>query len=118
MVANENDLELTRRFVTAYAPDASAGLLAGSRSRGSANATSDYDVVVLSRHLEEGARREMVRFDAAYFEVFVHDLGTLAYFCREVERPSAKPVLAAMIVEGVPVLMNDVELLDEARRIA
>jgi Nucleotidyltransferase domain len=110
-------LELVRRFAGTYAPDADVVLLAGSRARGDFNSTSDYDVVILYAHRVGGAWREMVRFEGADFEVFVHDLGTVKYFCREVERPSAKPVLATMIVEGVPAVLGDGLLLDEARTI-
>lgn len=84
---------------------------------GNFNSTSDYDVVILYAHLAEGAWREMVQFEGADFEVFAHDLQTLKYFCREVERPSAKPVLAAMIVEGIPAVLSHGTLLDEARTI-
>jgi hypothetical protein len=110
-------LELVRRFVGSYAPNASVVLLAGSRARGNFNSASDYDVVILYAHLAEGAWREMVQFEGADFEVFAHDLETLKYFCRDVERPSAKPVLAAMIVEGIPAVLSHGALLDEARTI-
>lgn len=51
-------------------------------------------------------------------ELFAHDLGTLAYFCREVDRPSGKPVLPTMVAEGISVTSYDPVLLKAAQEIA
>jgi hypothetical protein len=59
----------------------------------------------------------MHRFEDHDFELFAHDLQTLAYFCREIERPSAQPVLATMVVEGIEVLSINPPLLVQARKI-
>lgn len=103
---NENSiadaLNLVNRFVSAHYPNATA-LLAGSASRGEITSASDYDVVLLFDDLPEGAWREMVSFEDHDFEVFAHDLETLAYFLREIETTSGKPVLAKMIAEGLPI---------------
>ena len=93
-------------------------MLAGSRARGTSTASSDYDVIVLFPTLKDGAWREVVLFEDERFEVFVHDLGTLAYFCREVDRPSGIPILPNMVVEGISILPLPSAVLDKAREIA
>ena len=95
-------LDLARRFVSHHYPDVEAALLAGSRMRGDAASGSDYDVVLLFRALPEGAWRAMSLFEGQHIELFAHDLATLAYFCREVDRPSGVPALPSMIAEGWP----------------
>jgi len=106
-----NSLALAGRFVTQRHPDAEAALLAGSRSRGQATAGSDHDVILLFRELPDGAWRETSTFEGQLIEAFAHDPGTLAYFCREVDRPSGLPVLPTMIAEGIPVLSESSPLL-------
>jgi len=59
-------------------------------------------VVLLFRALPEGAWRAMSLFEGQHIELFAHDLATLAYFCREVDRPSGAPALPSMIAEGWP----------------
>lgn len=113
-----NSLALVLRFVLQYHPDAETALLAGSRSRGEGAAGSDHDLVLLFHQLPDGAWRETCAFDGQLIETFAHDLGTLAYFCREVDRPSGFPVLPTMVAEGVPVLAKASTLLQEARQIA
>ncbi len=111
-------LALVRRFVSAYYQTAEAALLTGSRARGDATAGSDYDVVLLFGSLPGGAWREMALFEGRHIEVFAHDLGTLGYFCREVDRPSGEPGLPTMVAEGVAALPHPSALLDAARGIA
>lgn len=109
---------LVRRFAATHYPDAEAALLAGSQARGEGTAGSDYDVVLLFGSLSDGAWREMVFFEGQHVEVFAHDVGTLAYFCREMDRPSGVPALPAMIAEGISALSRPSLLLDDARGIA
>jgi hypothetical protein len=113
-----NSLALVRRFVLQCHPDAEAALMAGSRSRGEGAAGSDYDVILLFRELPAGAWRQTFNFDGQLIKAFAHDPGTLAYFRREVDRPSGFPVLPTMIAEGMPVLSEPSALLHEARQIA
>jgi hypothetical protein len=114
----ESSVHLVRRFVVQRHPTAEAALLAGSRARGSGTAGSDYDVVLLFPLLPNGAWREMVLFEGRYIEGFGHDLGTLGYFCRELDRPSGKPVLPSMVAEGISILSENSALLRTAREIA
>jgi hypothetical protein len=93
-------------------------LLAGSRSRGEGTAGSDHDVILLFRELSGGAWRETSAFEDRLIETFAHDPGTLAYFCREIDRPSGLPILPTMIAEGIPVLSESSTLLEDARQIA
>jgi predicted nucleotidyltransferase len=116
--ALENSLQLVRRFVVQRHPTAEAALLAGSRARGSAAPTSDHDVVLLFASLPDGAWREMVLFEESHIETFAQDLGTFGYFCREFDRLTGKPVLPAMVAEGIAVLGEDSALLGAAREIA
>lgn len=111
-------LELVRRFVVQCHPTAEAALLAGSRGRGSGAVGSDHEVVLLFPSMPSGAWREMALFEGRHVEVFAHDLGTLAYFCRELDRPSGRPVLPTMIAEGISLLSENSAVLRAARKIA
>ena len=111
-------LDLARRFVSRYYPDVEAALLAGSRMRGDAASSSDYDVVLLFRALPEGAWRAMSIFEGRHIELFAHDLATLAYFCREVDRPSGMAALPAMIAEGVALVTRSATTLAAAKQLA
>ncbi len=111
-------LLLVRRFVSQCHPDAEAALFAGSRSRGEGATGSDCDVILLFGKLPHGAWRETSTFEGQLIEAFAHDLGTLAYFCREIDRPSGFPVLPTMIVEGIPALSERCALVQQARQIA
>ena len=111
-------LDLARRFVSRYYPDVEAALLAGSRMRGEATSGSDYDVVLLFRALPEGAWRAMSLFEGRHIEMFAHDLATLAYFCREVDRPSGMAALPTMIAEGVALVTRSPTTLEAARQLA
>src|SRR5258706_422295 len=75
-------VHLAGRFVASRHPTAIAAILAGSRARAVASSASDYDVVLLFESLPNGAWREMAIFEGEHVEVFAHDLGPLAYFCR------------------------------------
>ncbi len=111
-------LLLVRRFVSQCHPNAEAALFAGSRSRGEGATGSDCDVILLFRKLPHGAWRETSTFEGQLIEAFAHDLGTLAYFCREIDRPSGFPVLPTMTVEGIPALSERCALVQQARQIA
>ena len=110
-------LDLARRFVSRYYPDVEAALLAGSRMRGEATSGSDYDVVLLFRALPEGAWRAMSLFEGRHIEMFAHDLATLAYFCREVDRPSGMAALPTMIAEGVALVTRSPTTLEAQDRL-
>lgn len=112
-----NAIERIRRFAQQFHANAEAALLAGSRSRGTARANSDYDVVLFFPSLPTGAWREVVAFEGQVLEVFCHSLNTFSYFCREIDRPSGKPVLPALVTEGLSVL-PPTPTLERARVIA
>ena len=111
-------VHLVGRFVVSRHPTAIAAILAGSRARAVASSASDYDVVLLFESLPNGAWREMTMFEGQHVEVFAHDLGTLAYFCRAVDRPSGIPALPAMIAEGLVVLARSEAALAAAQTLA
>jgi hypothetical protein len=111
-------LDLARRFVARRHPDADAAVLAGSRARGQEVDGSDHDVVLLFHSLPGGAWREMTLFEGQHVELFAHDLNTLAYFCREIDRPSGLPALPTMVAEGIAIWSRVSATLDAAREIA
>lgn len=111
-------VHLISRFAVARHPTAITAILVGSRARGAASFASDYDVILLFDSLPNGAWREMTMFEGQHVEVFAHDLGTLAYFCRAVDRPSGIPTLPAMIAEGVVVLARSESALKAAQALA
>ena len=114
----QGSLDLAQRFVAGYEPRPQVVLLAGSRTKGTSRPQSDYDLVFLYPSLPSGAWREMVSFEDANLEIFAHDLATLSYFCRELERPSGEPALARMIEEGIRVICESEVLEESAREIA
>lgn len=116
--ARAEALRLVGCFVAHHYSEADAAVLAGSWARGEATSASDYDVVLLFRRLPDGAWREMTRFEGQHIEVFAHDLDTLAYFCREVDRPSGVPALPAMLDGGVEVWSRVPATLVTAREIS
>jgi predicted nucleotidyltransferase len=111
-------LQLVGRFASTHYPNAAAALLAGSAARGVATLSSDYDVILLFDSLPEGAWREMVDFEGHDFEVFAHDLATLSYFFREIEKTSGLPVLARMVAEGLLIEPASPALVVAAKQIA
>jgi Nucleotidyltransferase domain. len=83
-------------------PTASAVFLAGSIVRCEGTPYSDLDLVVIFDKLP-AAYRESFYFRDFPVEAFVHDPETLNYFFYEIDRPSAIPSLAQMILESVEV---------------
>lgn len=83
-------------------PSASAFLLAGSVVRGEATASSDLDLVVVFQRVER-AKRQSFAFANWPVEAFIHDIQTLEYFFREVDRPSGVPSLPNMVNEGIEI---------------
>ncbi len=100
----EAALDFARRFAESYTPQPAVALLAGSRIKGTAAPTSDYDVVFLYTSLTEGAWREMVLFEDGTVELFAHDLKSLSYFLSEIELPSGEASLACMVDQGIPII--------------
>lgn len=111
-------ISMVGRFVASRHPTADAAILAGSRARGEESSGSDYDVVLLFQSLQNGAWRETTMFEEQRIEVFAHDPGTLAYFCRVIDRPSGVPALPAMVSEGIVVVARSPALLASARGLA
>jgi len=94
--------QVTQRLLNIRYPDASVIFLAGSIIRGESTPFSDLDLVVVFDRLP-GAYRESFHFQGFQIEAFVHDPETLNYFLLEVDRPSAIPSLAHMILEGIEI---------------
>ncbi|MGD0445707.1 MAG: nucleotidyltransferase domain-containing protein [Edaphobacter sp.] len=111
-------LALVRRFVAGYSPSPPCVMLAGSRGRGTAKKNSDYDLVFLYPELPQGAWREMISYEGADLEIFAHDLRSLQYFLREIERPSGEASLACMVAEGISIHSANSELESKAKDIA
>lgn len=97
---------------------ADSALAFGDPARGEAAAGSDYDAVLLFASLPDGAWRETILFEWRPVEVFAFDLGTLAYFCSQVDGPAGRPMLPAMVSEVIRVSPGSSPLFDAARAIA
>jgi ribosomal-protein-alanine N-acetyltransferase len=69
--------------------------------RGEATEHSDLDVVVVHRHLPEGAYRESFHYRGWPVEAFVHDPLTLEDFYA-LNRSEGVPSLVTMVVAGIP----------------
>ena len=98
---NENLVETTKAIHTERYPDSEVIFLSGSIIRGESTSTSDLDLVVIFRQLEN-AYRESFRFGNWPVEAFVHDPETLNYFF-QMDRASGVPSLPNMVSEGLEV---------------
>lgn len=85
-------------FRTRY-KDAEVVFVCGSHLRGEATESSDIDLVVVCRHLDQ-AYRESFFHNGWPIEAFVHDRETLNYFFWEVDAKNGIPALPYMVVEG------------------
>src|SRR5260370_18611440 len=94
-------VHVIRRFVAARYPTAIAAILAGSRARGVASSTSDYDAILLFESLPNGGGGEMTMFEGQHVEVFAPDLGTLPHFFPPLDPPSGIPAFPPIIAAGV-----------------
>lgn len=91
-------IEIARRILAARYPAAAAAVVAGSRMRGAAHASSDLDIVVLFDALPH-AHRESFLWSGTPVEAFVNDPGTLRWFLHaDVE--NGRPVMIDMVAEG------------------
>jgi len=110
-------LKFVDRFVPEMFPGADTVLVCGSTARDEAKATSDIDLVVIYEKLPRGAWRLTESHDGTLVEAFVHDLETLLFFL-ERARPSALPILARMVAEGIPLAGLPSRCLASAKALA
>ena len=76
-----------------------AAVIGGSFATGRQTASSDIDLLLLFDHVD-AAWRNTIIYQGRTVELFVHDLATFRYFCRDVDAPGGKVPLAMMVVEG------------------
>ena len=95
-------IQITNEIFECKYPAANVIFLAGSIVRGEGTPYSDLDLVVIFDKLPN-AFRESFSFQGFPVEAFVHDPETLNYFLYEVDRPSGKPALAQMILQGIEI---------------
>ncbi|MGC1308246.1 MAG: nucleotidyltransferase domain-containing protein [Phormidesmis sp.] len=98
---NKDPVKTTKAIHAERYPEAEVIFLSGSVIRGENTLTSDLDLVIIFRRLEN-AYRESFRFDNWPVEAFVHDPETLNYFF-QMDRASGVPSLPNMVSEGVEV---------------
>lgn len=101
-VDRSDPIKAVQSIRTQRYPKSEVIFLSGSVMRGDGTATSDLDIVVIFRSLEQ-AYRESFTFGGWPVEAFVHDPETLNYFFRQVDRPSGVPSLPAMVSEGTEI---------------
>jgi hypothetical protein len=109
-------LETAKQIVASRHPKAVAAYWAGSLSRGEGTATSDIDVIVVRKHLQN-AWRESFFVGDRLCETFVHDPRSLqVYFAQDTEQ--GRPPLLEMVAEGVSLIEGEMSerLQTEARR--
>ena len=97
----EDPVKTTKAVHAERYPGAEVIFLAGSVIRGENTPTSDLDLVVIFRRLDN-AYRESFRFNNWPVEAFVHDPETLNYFF-QMDRASGVPSLPNMVSEGIEV---------------
>lgn len=109
-------IQAARSFVAAHFPEARVVILGGSPIRGDATATSDLDILVLTRR-PEAPFRASYREHGWPIEAFVHSEDSLRRFiAADIER--RRPSLPNMAAEGVILVDTDgagPRIQDEAR---
>ena len=92
-------LEAAQRFVEQAFPECDAAFLAGSIVRGEATATSDLDMVIVTKEVR-AAYRESLYADGWPTEVFVHTHTSYReFFASDIQR--RRPSLPRMCAEGI-----------------
>ncbi|OSP54910.1 hypothetical protein BV911_10215 [Pseudoruegeria sp. SK021] len=82
--------------------------------RGEETASSDLDLVVVFDRVET-AKRQSFTFMDWPVEAFMHDVQTLEYFMKNVDRPTGVPSMSNMVNDGVEIPENsDVGLFVKA----
>lgn len=95
----ENARLIAQQFVRDHHPQACAAIIGGSFASGLNTPSSDIDLFLLFDHVD-AARRETLIAQGQVIELFVHDLATFDYFCRDVDAPTGRMPLVMMVVEG------------------
>ncbi|MGM0599971.1 MAG: nucleotidyltransferase domain-containing protein [Candidatus Rifleibacteriota bacterium] len=103
----------SQRLINEKYADAVAAFLCGSIIRGTHNADSDYDVVVIYPELEN-AYRESYMFENRKIETFVHDPETLTWFFEKCDAASGIPSLPTMVDQGL-IIKNNEGLADKIK---
>lgn len=101
-VEREDPIKIATAIHAERYPESEVIFLSGSVIRGEGTATSDLDVVVVFRSLEN-AYRESFMFGDWPVEAFVHDPETLNYFFCQVDRAAGVPSLPSMVSEGTEI---------------
>lgn len=92
-------LAAARAFIDQHFPECTAAFLAGSTLRGEATATSDLDIVIITRREGTPYRESFMAFGWP-IEVFVHDSNSYrVYFASDARERT--PALPLMCAEGV-----------------
>jgi hypothetical protein len=102
-----------QRLVEARYADAEACFLCGSIITGESTPDSDYDLVIVYRHLDHAFRESFV-FEGRKIEAFVHDPETLRWFFEKVDAASGVPSLPFMINQGL-ILKNHGGMADRIK---
>lgn len=85
-------------------PQAQWALLAGSVTTSQRTAGSDLDVVVvLSDGDAQAPHRESRRWRGWPVELFVHDVGSLAFYLAK-DLPNRRPIMHRMVATGIPLI--------------
>jgi predicted nucleotidyltransferase len=100
-VANEDLIAVANAVRNQRYGNAEVIFVAGSLIRGEGTSTSDLDLVVVFKRVEN-AYRESFRFGQRLVEAFVHDPETLNYFFARAKQAGV-PILQTMVSEGVEV---------------
>lgn len=116
-LSSRNDpLPTIQKLIKERYVQAKAIFWAGSVSQGEGTSASDLDLVIVFEEVAH-AYREAFVYDGWPIDAFIHDLGTLRYFCGKLETSDGKPALINMILHGQEILaQNSVSM--EAKAIA
>lgn len=90
---------IAARLVRERYPTAVAAIIGGSFATGRQTPSSDIDLLLLFEHVDCAWRSTIVA-EGRTVELFVHDVATFTYFCKEIDAPGGTVPLAMMVVEG------------------
>lgn len=109
-------LSTIQKLIKERYAQAKAVFWAGSVAKNQGTIASDLDLVIVFDEIDH-AYREAFIYDGWLIDAFIHDLGTLRYFCGSLEVSDGRPALIHMILQGHEVLSQSC-VSEEAKIIA
>lgn len=112
----QSAVDTAKKLIHEKYPDTLVGFVGGSFNRNEQTLTSDIDLVLIFKNIEQ-AWRESIIYNGWPIEIFGHDEETLKYFFYEVDGKEGIPSLPHMVSEGPAITLDD-DLANRIRKTA